>query len=99
MLGLACQVDGLVALDARLRPVRPAIIWLDRRATDQSAALADAVGEPELVGRTGLNPDASHVAPKAMWLRDVEPGQLRRDALAGLGGRAHERLADRRGRA
>ena len=35
--------------------------------------------------RTGLNPDASHVAPKAMWLRDVEPGQLRRDALAGLG--------------
>ena len=73
MLGLACQVDGLVALDAQLRPVRPAIIWLDRRATDQSAALADAVGEPELVGRTGLNPDASHVAPKAMWLRDVEP--------------------------
>ncbi|MEA2293733.1 MAG: xylulokinase, partial [Solirubrobacteraceae bacterium] len=73
MLGLACQVDGLVALDAALRPVRPAIIWLDRRATDQSAALAEAVGEPEIVGRTGLNPDASHIAPKAMWLRDVEP--------------------------
>src|SRR3954464_14250850 len=33
MLGLACQVDGLVALDANLRPPRPAIIWLDRRAT------------------------------------------------------------------
>jgi xylulokinase len=73
MIGLACQVDGLVALDRELRPVRPAIIWLDRRATAQSAALADAVGEPELVGRTGLNPDASHVAPKAMWLREVEP--------------------------
>src|SRR4051812_20744389 len=73
MLALACQVDGLVALDAQLRPIRPAIIWLDRRATDQSAALAHAVGEPELVRRTGLNPDASHVAPKAMWLRDVEP--------------------------
>jgi xylulokinase len=73
MLGLACQVDGLVALDAELRPVRPAIIWLDRRATDQSTALAEAFGEPEIVGRTGLNPDASHVAPKAMWLRDAEP--------------------------
>src|SRR3954454_19306052 len=36
MLALACQVDGLVALDAGLRPVRPAIIWLDRRATEQS---------------------------------------------------------------
>src|SRR3954469_15395292 len=32
MLGLACQVDGLVALDADLNPLRPAIIWLDRRA-------------------------------------------------------------------
>ena len=63
MLGLAYQVDGLVALDARLRP---AIIWLDRRATDQSAALAEAVSEPQIVGRTGLNPDASHIAPKAM---------------------------------
>src|SRR4051812_9926571 len=76
MLALACQVDGLVALDAQLRPIRPAIIWLDRRATDQSAALAHAVGEPELVRRTGLNPDASHVAPKAMWLRDVEPANF-----------------------
>jgi xylulokinase len=73
MIGLACQVDGLVALDAGLRPIRPAIIWLDRRATTQSNALRDAVGEHELVGRTGLNPDASHVAPKAMWLRETEP--------------------------
>jgi xylulokinase len=72
-LGLACQVDGLVAIDARLRPLRPAIIWLDRRATSQSDALSEAVGEPELVSRTGLNPDASHTGPKAMWLRDEEP--------------------------
>jgi xylulokinase len=73
MVGLACQVDGLVALDKDLAPVRPAIIWLDRRATRQSGALAEAVGEAELVGRTGLNPDASHTAPKAMWLRETEP--------------------------
>jgi xylulokinase len=72
MLALASQVDGLVALDANLDALRPAIIWLDRRATRQSAALCDAVGEVELVTRTGLNPDASHTAPKAMWLRDQE---------------------------
>src|SRR3954452_21912928 len=77
MLGLACQVDGLVALDAQLEPLRPAIIWLDRRATAQSDALREAVGEPELVARTGLNPDASHTAPKAMWLRDHEPDHYR----------------------
>src|SRR5262245_16772666 len=73
MLGLACQVDGLVALDARLQPLRPAIIWLDRRATDQAIQLRDRIGEPTLVARTGLNPDASHTAPKAMWLKHHEP--------------------------
>jgi xylulokinase len=73
MIGLACQVDGLVALGDHLRPLRPAIIWLDRRATLQSDRLADTVGEHALVARTGLNPDASHTAPKAMWLRDEEP--------------------------
>ena len=77
MLALACQVDGLVALDPNLRPLRPAIIWLDRRATAQSARLSDAVGEAALIERTGLNPDASHTAPKAMWLRDEEPQHFR----------------------
>jgi xylulokinase len=74
MLALACQVDGLVALDPGLEPLRPAIVWLDRRAVRQSDALRASAGEEELVARTGLNPDASHTAPKAMWLRDEEPG-------------------------
>jgi xylulokinase len=77
MLALACQVDGLVALDRNLRPLRPAIIWLDRRATVQSDRLCEAVGESVLIERTGLNPDASHTAPKAMWLRDEEPENFR----------------------
>jgi xylulokinase len=87
MLGLACQVDGLVAMDERLRPLRPGIIWLDRRATRQSDALAAAAGESALIERTGLNPDASHTAPKAMWLRDEEPEHYRRARwLAPVGG-------------
>src|SRR5579875_2905991 len=31
-LGFGCQVDGVVPVDERLRPLRHAIIWLDRRA-------------------------------------------------------------------
>ena len=81
------QVDGLVALDDDLRPLRPAIIWLDRRATRQSDRLSEAVGEDELIARTGLNPDASHTAPKAMWLRDEEPEHYRAARwLAPVGG-------------
>jgi xylulokinase len=87
MLALACQVDGLVALDDDLRPLRPAIIWLDRRATRQSTRLSEAVGEAELIARTGLNPDASHTAPKAMWLSDEEPEHYRAARwLAPVGG-------------
>jgi xylulokinase len=87
MLALACQVDGLVALDDRLRPLRPALIWLDRRACRQSTRLSDAIGEAELIARTGLNPDASHTAPKAMWLRDQEPEHYRAARwLAPVGG-------------
>ncbi len=72
-LGLSCQVDGLVAIDAAGRALRPAITWLDRRATTESDTLAERAGEAALVERTGLNPDASHTAPKAMWLRAHEP--------------------------
>jgi xylulokinase len=87
MLALASQVDGLVALDNSLTPLRPAIIWLDRRATGQSARLTEAVGKSDLIARTGLNPDASHTAPKAMWLRDEEPAHYRAARwLAPVGG-------------
>jgi xylulokinase len=94
MLALASQVDGLVALDPALRPLRPAIIWLDRRASRQSARLGAAVGEPALIARTGLNPDASHTAPKAMWLCDEEPDIYRRARwLAPVGGHLNGWLA------
>ncbi len=76
-LGLAAQVDGVVAVDAKLRPLRPAIIWLDRRATGQAAELAGQLGTDRIFGTTGLNCDASHIAPKLMWLRDNEPALFR----------------------
>lgn len=76
-VGLACQVDGVVASDAEHRALRPAIIWMDRRAAVQSAALAGRVGEQRLRSLTGLNPDSSHSGPKAMWLRDNEPETYR----------------------
>jgi xylulokinase len=72
-LGLASQVDGLVPVDDRLRPLRSGIIWLDRRAADQAADLAGQLGAGKIFATTGLNADASHVAPKLMWLREHEP--------------------------
>jgi xylulokinase len=80
-IGLACQVDGVVAVDQKLRPLRPAIIWMDKRAVSQAGRLAGTLG-PEVVFRTtGLVADASHTAPKIMWLRDEEPDVFRESAL------------------
>jgi xylulokinase len=76
-LALGCQVDGVVAVDAALNPLRPAIIWLDRRAEPQAARLESAIGPDEIFARTGLVPDASHSAPKMMWLAEHEPSVLR----------------------
>lgn len=68
--GVSAQVDGVVATDPDLTALYPAIIWLDRRATDQAAAVEDAFGGDALYALTGLNCDASHSAPKMRWLLD-----------------------------
>ncbi len=76
-LGLASQVDGLVAVDGNGEPLRPAIIWMDRRAEAQCEALAKAIPRERIFRITGLNLDSSHVAAKILWLRDNEPGSFR----------------------
>ena len=78
-LGLASQVDGLVAVDADGDALLPAIIWLDRRAAAQVAAFG-GLDKPAIRRTTGLNLDASHVAPKILWLRDTHPDVYERAA-------------------
>ncbi len=79
-LGLASQVDGVVPVDADANPLRDAIIWLDRRAVSEAAWLGSRVEPDELRRRTGLNLDASHVAPKILWLRREDPEVFERAA-------------------
>ena len=72
-LGLDAQVDGVVPIDAAGRPLRPAIIWMDRRAVSQCEAAGRAADRAALFQRSGLNLDATHVAPKIRWLAENEP--------------------------
>ena len=76
-LGLASQVDGVVPVGPALEPLRPAIIWLDRRATAEASVLAAKLGGERIFACTGLNADSSHIAPKLMWLRTHEPEMFR----------------------
>jgi xylulokinase len=72
-IGLDGQVDGLVALNDEGNPLRPAIIWMDRRAIEQCKKIEDLISQERIKTITGLNLDASHVAPKILWLAENEP--------------------------
>jgi xylulokinase len=73
-LSFGSQLDGMVATDAAGRPVRPAMIWMDRRAEAQAAALTERISREDFYRATGANLDSSHAVFKALWIRDEEPG-------------------------
>ncbi len=72
-IGLATQVDGVVPIDPAGRPLRPAIIWMDRRAGEQCEAARRLVNAEDVFQLTGLNLDPSHVAPKIRWIAEHQP--------------------------
>jgi xylulokinase len=72
-IGLDAQVDGLVVLNAEGNPLRPAIIWMDRRAIVQCKIIEGLISPERIKTITGLNLDPSHVAPKILWLAENEP--------------------------
>jgi xylulokinase len=76
-LSFGSQLDGLVACDAAGRPLRPAMIWMDRRAEAQAAALAEKVSPEDFYRQSGTNLDSSHAVFKALWIRDQEPDVFR----------------------
>jgi len=79
-IGMDAQVDGFVPIDANGKPLRPAIIWMDRRAVPQVES-ARKLCEPERVFRlSGLNFDPYHVAPKIRWFAENQPELYERTA-------------------
>jgi xylulokinase len=72
-LSFGSQLDGMVVCDGAGRPLRPAMIWMDRRAEPQAAAVAARIAPDEFYRHVGANLDSSHAVFKALWVRDEEP--------------------------
>ena len=72
-ISFGSQLDGMVVCDGSGAPLRPALIWMDRRAEAQSAALAERMASDEFYRHVGANLDSSHAVFKALWVRDEEP--------------------------
>ncbi|MEV7288555.1 xylulokinase [Streptomyces sp. NPDC093252] len=72
------QQHGLVTLDARGEPVRPALLWNDVRSAPQARRLTEELGGAKFwAERTGSVPTASFTVTKWAWLTEHEPEAAR----------------------
>lgn len=74
------QAPTAVLVDADVRPLRPAMVWLDVRATAEARALEAALGPGRAEALGGNRMHAYYLGPKLAWLRANEPEVLDRTA-------------------
>jgi glycerol kinase len=80
-LGITNQRETTLVWDrASGRPIAPAIVWQDRRTTEECQRLRDAGHEPEVRERTGLVLDPYFSATKVAWLLDHHGMRARAEA-------------------
>lgn len=58
-----------VPVDQNLRPLAPALIWMDRRAEEESAWVLEKVGLERLFAVTGNGADPYYGFTKLLWIR------------------------------
>ncbi|MGW1724386.1 xylulokinase [Streptomyces sp. NPDC002306] len=87
------QQHGLVTLDDRGEPVRPALLWNDVRSAPQARRLVEELGGPKAwADRTGSVPGASFTVTKWAWLAEHEPEAVRATKAVRL---PHDYLTER----
>ncbi len=73
----AVALDGiswtLLAVDANLRPLHRALIWLDRRAEAEAAEMRAAPQAARWLERSGNPLDPAYITPKLRWLQRRQP--------------------------
>lgn len=72
-IGLSGQMHGTVLLDAHGAPLRPAIIWEDRRSAAQVHSLTERAGASTLIARCGSPVATGFQAASLAWLVEHEP--------------------------
>lgn len=62
-----------VPVDKEFKPIRPAIIWMDRRAIEETEWIRREIGEDEIFKKTGNIVDPYYGFPKILWIKKHEP--------------------------
>ncbi|BBZ60440.1 xylulokinase [Mycolicibacterium monacense] len=77
-ISVAAQCHGLVLLDDHGNPLRAAKLWNDTTGAPALRALADRIGVPSWIRRTGSAPTAAFTIAKLAWVAEHEPEVLDR---------------------
>ncbi len=72
-IAVSSQAPTMLPVDASGRPLRAALIWMDRRAEAEAGEIAQQMGTDAVFRLTGNRPDAYYVAAKLLWFRRNEP--------------------------
>ena len=70
-VAISSQAPTLLAVDSQGQPLRPAMIWMDRRAQAEAEELAAKF--PNIAEITGNRADPFYVAAKILWFIRNEP--------------------------
>ncbi|MBO4469081.1 MAG: carbohydrate kinase [Bacteroidales bacterium] len=74
-IGITYQMHGLVAVDAKGKPVRDAIIWCDSRAVELGSKAFAEIG-PEKCLEHLLGSPGNFTASKLAWVKENEPSKF-----------------------
>ncbi|MBA2768269.1 MAG: xylulose kinase [Sporichthyaceae bacterium] len=78
-IAVACTSCTVVTTDAAGEPLRPALIWMDVRASQEAGRIAQT-GDPALKYSGYTKISAEWLLSKVLWLADHEPGTYERAA-------------------
>jgi D-xylulose kinase len=72
-LSITNQRETIVPVDKEGNPLHNALVWQDRRTTEQVEFIKEKVGEDKIYKTTGLTIDPYFSATKILWFKDNKP--------------------------
>lgn len=72
-IGVSSQAPTLLPVNIHGKPLRNALIWMDRRAEKECTFLKEEIGEEKVLEVTGNRIDPYFILSKLLWFKKSEP--------------------------
>ena len=77
-IAVSSQAPTMLPVDADDKPLRPTLIWMDRRSERQCRDMNAQLGEDRVFGITGSAADPYYTFGELLWYRENEPEKYER---------------------